>query len=59
MSRIGAPLTNPALMQVKLATRDGLPPIELKPQVDGIIAHCLGRISMLVDNFVTGTIEIF
>ena len=59
VSRIGQPLTNPALLQVKLATHDGFPPIKLERRVDEIAAHCLGRLPMLVDAFVAGTIEIF
>jgi len=59
VSRIGEPLNHPALMHVKLATRDGAPPIELKVRVDEIAAHCLSRLPMLVDDFVAGAIEIF
>jgi len=59
VSRIGKPLTSPAVLQVKLATHDGFPPVKLEGPVDEIAAHCLGRLSMLVDDFVAGTIEIF
>ena len=59
VSRIGESLTNPALVQVKLATWDDFPPIKLQGRVDEIAAHCLSRLPMLVDDFVTGAIEIF
>ena len=59
VSRIGEPLTSPALLQVKLATHDGFPPVELEGRVEEIAAHCLGRLPMLIDAFVAGTIEVF
>ena len=59
VSRIGAPVTSPALVQVSLATRDGLPAVQLKPRVEEIATHHLSRIPELIDGFVAGTIEIF
>ena len=59
VSRIGAPVTNPALVQVKLAVRDGLPAIQMKPLVRGIVTHQLSRIPQLIDDFITGAIEVF
>lgn len=59
VSRIGQPLTNPALLQMKLATHDGFPLAKLKKRVDEIATHCLHRLPMLEDDFVAGAIEIF
>ena len=59
VSRIGAPLTTPALLHVKLATHDGFPAAELEGRVEEIASHCLGRLPVLVDHFVNGAIEIF
>ena len=59
VSRIGERLISPARLQVKLATHDGFPPSKLEERVGEIAAHCLGRLPMLVDEFVAGAIEIF
>jgi S-adenosylmethionine synthetase len=59
VSRIGAPVREPPILQVKLATRDGVPPAQLKTRVEEIVADQLGRIPSLVDAFVAGEIEIF
>lgn len=59
VSRIGAPVTNPALIQVKLATRDGLPAIQLKERVEDIVADHLSRVPQLIDELVAGGIEVF
>jgi len=48
VSRIGQPLTNPALLQAKLATREGFPAVELKGRTDEIVTHSLNRLPMLV-----------
>ena len=59
VSRIGAPVTKPALVQVKLATRDGLPAIQLKERVEDIVADHLSRVPQLIDELVAGAIEVF
>ena len=59
VSRIGAPVTNPALVQVKLATRDGLPAIRMKARVEDIVTHQLSRVPQLIDEFIAGAIEVF
>ena len=58
VSRIGAPVTQPALVQVKLATKDGVPAGELKPQVEEVVTDQLSRAPKLVDDFVAGTIAV-
>jgi S-adenosylmethionine synthetase len=59
VSQIGAPVTTPALLHVKLATRDGLPAVQLKPHVADIAAAHLFQIPKLIDEFVAGALELF
>jgi S-adenosylmethionine synthetase len=59
VSRIGAPVTRPALVQVKLGTRDGVPPGQLRPQVEEVVVDQLSRAPKLVDDFVAGTVAVF
>jgi S-adenosylmethionine synthetase len=44
VSRIGAPVTSPALVHLKLATRDGLPASQLRPRVAEITAAHLSGV---------------
>jgi S-adenosylmethionine synthetase len=59
VSQIGAPVTSPALVDVKLATRDGIPVAQLQPRVEEITAANLNRAPKLTDDFVDGAIDIF
>lgn len=59
VSRISAPVTNPALVQVKLATRDGVPVETFKRQVEDVTAEQLSHVPRLIDEFVAGTIAVF
>ena len=58
-SRIGAPVTEPAMVHVRIATRDGVPIARLKPMVEDIAAAGLLRAPKLVDDFISGTIDVF
>jgi S-adenosylmethionine synthetase len=58
-SRIGAPITEPAIVHVRIATREGVPIASLKPRVEDIVAAGLARAPGLVDDFVAGTIDVF
>jgi S-adenosylmethionine synthetase len=59
VSRIGAPVNRPALMQVRLATTDELPVAQLKQRVQEIAADHLSRFPKLIDDCIAGTIEVF
>jgi S-adenosylmethionine synthetase len=59
VSRIGAPVADPAILQVKVATRDGLPVEKLRQHIEGITVERLSRIPRLVDDFIAGTRSIF
>jgi S-adenosylmethionine synthetase len=58
VSRIGAPVTRPALVQVKVGTRGGLPVAQLEPEIEGVVADQLSRAPKLIDDFVAGTITV-
>jgi S-adenosylmethionine synthetase len=59
MGQIGAPVTEPALVHIKLATRDGTPVAQFQRRVVEIASAHLGRTSELVDDFIAGTIDVF
>jgi S-adenosylmethionine synthetase len=59
VSQIGAPVTNPALLHVRLRTRDELPIADLKHRVEEIAVNRLDHIPHLIDDFVDGSIDVF
>lgn len=59
VSTIGAPVTSPAIVHVRLATHDGIPIARLKDRVEAITADRIAGIPDLVDDFVAGAIELF
>ena len=59
VSRIGAPVSSPALAQVKLGTRVGVPASRLRPQAEKVVVDQLSRAPKLIDDFVAGTIAVF
>jgi S-adenosylmethionine synthetase len=58
-SRIGAPITEPELLDVRIATRDGMPVERMKPAICDIADAGLRRAPKLVDDFIAGTIDVF
>jgi S-adenosylmethionine synthetase len=59
VSQIGALVTSPAIVAINVAARDGRPVAELRNQIEAIAADRINRIPALVDDFVTGRIELF
>jgi S-adenosylmethionine synthetase len=59
VSQIGSPVTKPAMIEIKLATRDKFPVAGLEPQVTEIAADCLASVPKLVEEFIAGTIAVF
>jgi S-adenosylmethionine synthetase len=59
VSKIGAAVTDPAIVEIKIATVDGSPASQFKAGAEEIIAERLDNIPRLVDEFVAGRIEIF
>jgi S-adenosylmethionine synthetase len=58
-SRIGSPITRPAVLHVRIATEDGSPVDRHKSNVEEVAATCLARLPKLVDDFVAGRITMF
>jgi S-adenosylmethionine synthetase len=59
LSRIGAPVTQPALVEVRARTRDGRPAADFRSRIEAISSAGIDAIPTLVDRFVDGTVEIF
>jgi S-adenosylmethionine synthetase len=59
VGQIGAPVTEPAMLQVRLATCDGVPVDRLKHRITEIVTDRLARALTLVDDFIAGTINVF
>lgn len=59
VSRIGAPVSRPALVDIRLATADGIPPQQFSRAVEDIVADHLGRIRELSDDLIAGKLSVF
>lgn len=59
VSRIGAPVTLPAAVQLKIATREGVPVTALQARIDAVVGDRIARIPELVGGFVAGSISVF
>ncbi len=58
-SRIGSPITRPAVLHLEIATKDGSPANLLKDGVAQLAAASLARLPRLVDDFVAGGVKVF
>ncbi|MDA9391182.1 S-adenosylmethionine synthase [Bradyrhizobium sp. CCBAU 45394] len=59
VSRIGAPVSMPDLVHLRLATKDGVPPEELRERGAEIVSDHLGRIPELVGELVAGATHVY
>lgn len=59
VSQIGAPVIQPAIVQIKIATRDGVPIAAQQDRIEGVVAERMARIPELIDGFVAGAISAF
>jgi S-adenosylmethionine synthetase len=59
VSKIGQPITSPALTEVKLATRDGIPVAGLKAQVEVLVTKKLAEVPALIGRMAAGAIPMF
>jgi S-adenosylmethionine synthetase len=59
VSRIGAPVSMPALVHLKLATQNGFPLEALRERTAEVVSDQLGRIPELVGELVAGEIDVF
>lgn len=58
-SEIGAPVSSPAFIHVRIATRDGSPAGQLGDRVEEIVADELARLPSITDRFVAGSIGLY
>jgi S-adenosylmethionine synthetase len=59
ISKVGAPVTAPILVQIRIATLDGVPIDWFRQRASEMVAEGIARIPELVDELVAGTIEVF
>jgi S-adenosylmethionine synthetase len=59
VSRIGAPVSEPWLIQVKLAMHDSMPPEQVRPDVDALVDVHLAGIPRLSRDLIAGAIDVF
>src|SRR5450759_1498870 len=59
VSRIGAPVTLPAVVQIKIATREGVSFSDVRQRIDPLVGDRIARIPELVSGFVAGSISVF
>ena len=59
VSRIGAPVTLPAVVEIKIATLEGVPVTALQARIDALVGDRVARIPELVSGFVAGSISVF
>ena len=59
VSQIGAPVTLPAVVQIKIATREGAPVTGLQARIEALVGDHIARIPELVSGFVAGAISVF
>ena len=59
VSRIGTPISTPALLHLRLATRDGIPLEQVRRQIEELVADHFDRIPELIGKLRAGTIEVF
>jgi S-adenosylmethionine synthetase len=59
VSKIGMPVVTPAMLQIKVATQDGIPMGRVMKRIEEITTDRLAYIPCMVDDFVAGRIELF
>jgi S-adenosylmethionine synthetase len=59
LSRIGAPVTSPAVVAVKVVLPEGRPVAELRDRIAAIAQDRILRAPALVEDFLSGAIELF
>ena len=59
VSKIGAPVIEPAMVHVRLAFREDIPAARFKERASEIALTHLRRIPLLVEHIIAGTVELF
>lgn len=58
-TQIGTPIQEPALLHIKLATRNEIPAVQFTRRVEEVARESLARTTELIDEFIAGTINVF
>lgn len=59
VSRIGAPVSEPALVHLRLATRDGAPPDRFRARATELVADHLARVEELSRELTSGQLQVY
>lgn len=59
VSKIGAPVSEPGLVHVKVATKEGIPIAEVRRQAEEVVAGCLADLPALAQRLVAGEVSVF
>jgi S-adenosylmethionine synthetase len=59
VSKIGAPVTDPAIIHIRMTVADGIPLAQFRENALEITADHLDRIPLLVDHIIAGKTELF
>lgn len=59
LSRIGSPITEPAVVNVQLATHDGGPTERFRSKVDHVVSGALARLPGRLGDFVAGEVPLY
>jgi len=59
VSQIGAPVSEPALVNLKLATHDAIPPAQLGRDVEALVDAHLTAIPRMVGELISGVIAVY
>lgn len=58
VSKIGAPISEPAFVHVKMATKEGIPIAEVRRQAEEVVAGCFADLSALARRLAAGEISV-
>ncbi len=59
VSKIGAPINDPAMIHIRIAVADGIPVAQFRERASEIALDHLGRIPLLFEQVIMGSIELF
>ena len=59
VSQIGSPISSPAIVQIKVATRDKAPAEQFRDRIEEITAAQLASAPKRIDDFIAGRIDVF
>jgi len=59
LSRIGRPVDDPMIADVRVRTRDGAPLERVRPRVEAIVRDRVGRVASLTDELLAGRVRLY